>query len=196
MEKDKYKRLTREQIDGAISFHGHLCPGLTIGARAAEWALNEFGRAGDEDIVCVTETDMCGVDAIQFLTGCTFGKGNFIFRETGKIAFSFYRRRDGMRGRIVMRPNFAPELAVKEATLAQDDAIGMQALRQERIEKLWAADIDEIFNYTEPRFNVPERARIHATILCEECGEGVMATKIVEGGGRKLCTDCAARRRA
>ncbi len=58
-------------------FHGHMCPGLAMGIRAAEVALTEIGpHAEDEEVVAVVETDMCGVDAIQALTGCTFGKGN------------------------------------------------------------------------------------------------------------------------
>ena len=32
---------------------------------------------------------MLAVDAVQVLTGCTFGKGNLIYRPTGKMAFSF-----------------------------------------------------------------------------------------------------------
>jgi hypothetical protein len=63
-----------EIINQTVAFHGHWCPGLAIGIRAAEWALQEMGRATDEEIVAVVETDMCGVDAIQFLIGCTFGK--------------------------------------------------------------------------------------------------------------------------
>ena len=67
--------LSPELIQKTTDFHGHWCPGLALGIRAAEWALNELGKAGDEEIVALVETDMCGVDAIQFLTGCTFGKG-------------------------------------------------------------------------------------------------------------------------
>ncbi len=54
--------------------------------------------------MAVVETDMCGVDAIQFLTGCTFGKGNLIHRDWGKNAFSFFRRSDGRAVRISLRP--------------------------------------------------------------------------------------------
>jgi len=60
-----------DQVRQAIDFHGHWCPGLAIGVRAAEWALQEMGRAPDEEIVAVVETDMCGVDAVQALVGCT-----------------------------------------------------------------------------------------------------------------------------
>ncbi len=46
---------------------------------------------------------MCGVDAIQFITGCTFGKGNLIHKDYGKNAFSFYRRRDQKAVRLVKK---------------------------------------------------------------------------------------------
>ena len=68
--------ITQDIIDKAIAFHGHWCPGLARGIRAAVWAAEHFGTAADEEIVTVTETDMCGVDAIQALLGCTFGKEN------------------------------------------------------------------------------------------------------------------------
>ncbi|MBN1246402.1 MAG: formylmethanofuran dehydrogenase, partial [Anaerolineae bacterium] len=38
-------------IEGARRFHGHSCPGLTIGIRAAELALREIGpHAADEEV--------------------------------------------------------------------------------------------------------------------------------------------------
>ncbi len=86
--------ISKELIDKTIAFHGHSCPGLAIGIRAAELALKEIGKAPDEETVAVVETDMCGVDAIQYLTGCTYGKGNLIHKDYGKNAFTFYRRRD------------------------------------------------------------------------------------------------------
>ncbi len=40
-------------------FHGHMCPGLAIGIRAGEIALEEIGKhAKDEEVVAVVETDM------------------------------------------------------------------------------------------------------------------------------------------
>lgn len=32
-------------------------------------------RAEDEEIVAIVENDACGVDDLQCVTGCTFGKG-------------------------------------------------------------------------------------------------------------------------
>jgi len=67
-----------EKIKQTIAFHGHSCPGLAIGIRAAELARDRLGTPDQSDLVAVAETDMCGLDAIQFLTGCTYGKGNLI----------------------------------------------------------------------------------------------------------------------
>ncbi|MGC8781549.1 MAG: FmdE family protein, partial [Anaerolineae bacterium] len=60
-------------LEEAIRFHGHFCPGLLIGYRAAQIALRELGveRVADEELVAICENDACGVDAVQVLTGCT-----------------------------------------------------------------------------------------------------------------------------
>jgi formylmethanofuran dehydrogenase subunit E len=39
------------------------------------------------------ETEACGADAIQVMTGYTFGKGNFIFRDYRNNAFSLLGRK-------------------------------------------------------------------------------------------------------
>ena len=49
-----------QDIVGQVeAFHGHMCPGLAIGIRAAELALREIGpHASDEEVVAIVETDM------------------------------------------------------------------------------------------------------------------------------------------
>lgn len=81
--------ISKDLIEKTIAFHGHSCPGLAIGIRVAELVLQKLGPCGQSDLVAVVETDMCGVDAIQFLTGCTFGKGNLIHKDYGKMATAF-----------------------------------------------------------------------------------------------------------
>ena len=87
------------------AFHGHVCPGLTIGYRAALYAaeLLELTFSADEQVVCVSENDACGCDAIQVILGCSIGKGNLLFHMTGKQAFSFYNRKTGKSVRLVLR---------------------------------------------------------------------------------------------
>ena len=89
-----------------VAFHGHECPGLAIGYRAGELALEQLGvkAAFDEELVCISENDACGVDGVQVVTGCTVGKGNLLFHNTGKMAFTFYSRATGKGVRLVLKP--------------------------------------------------------------------------------------------
>ncbi len=80
-------------IENAIRFHGHKCPGLAAGIRVSKVVLRELGKpARDEEMVAIVENNSCGVDAIQLLTGCTFGKGNLVFRDFGKSVYTFINR--------------------------------------------------------------------------------------------------------
>ena len=55
--------LDADTLGRTIEFHGHMCPDLTMGIRAAEVALGEVGpHTADEEMVAIVETDMCGVD--------------------------------------------------------------------------------------------------------------------------------------
>lgn len=74
-----------------VGFHGHECGGLTIGYKAALYAkeLLDLDFSEDEQVVCISENDACGVDAIQVILGCSVGKGNLLFHICGKQAFSF-----------------------------------------------------------------------------------------------------------
>lgn len=70
-------------FEKAVEFHGHVCPGLAIGYRAAELGIEALacGRDTDEELVAIVENDACGVDAVQVVTGCTLGKGNLILKD-------------------------------------------------------------------------------------------------------------------
>ena len=95
----------KELWDKAAAFHGHVCPGLAIGYRAALYAVDllELTFSEDEQVVCIAENDACGVDAVQAILGCSVGKGNLLFHMTGKQAFSFYNRRTGKSVRLVLK---------------------------------------------------------------------------------------------
>ncbi|MFO8089123.1 MAG: formylmethanofuran dehydrogenase subunit E family protein, partial [Desulfatiglandaceae bacterium] len=147
------KILSEELIRQTIAFHGHWCPGLATGIRAAEWVLIELGKASDEEIVAVVETDMCAVDAIQFLTSCTFGKGNLIHRDFGKTAFSFYRRRDGKSARLVgrdeVRNEFKPLLdplyrKMQEHALTDEEALQLKETKNKVINKIMSCPIEKL----------------------------------------------------
>lgn len=157
-----------------VEFHGHECPGLAIGFRAAVECMKKLGlsHSKDEELVCVTENDACGVDAVQVLTGCSMGKGNLIYYGTGKMAFSFYERKSGKSIRICMKP------------------MKGEMSREERQKHILEGPVDEIFKFSETRYELPEKARIFKNEICEECGETMPESKTRLSNGKKLCLDC------
>jgi formylmethanofuran dehydrogenase subunit E len=191
--------IEKELIEKTITFHGHSCPGLTIGIRAAELALQKLGQTDKEDLVAVVETDMCGVDAIQFLTGCTFGKGNLIHRDYGKTAFSFYDRSKNVGFRAVLRPDIAGDIGSELRSLMKRVAVGaaneeerarVQSLRKELQERYMKAELGEMFIVTEAPLPIPKPARILASLKCEACGEMTMESRTRRFDGKTLCLPC------
>lgn len=189
-----------EAVEKIQEFHGHMCPGLALGVRAAEIALEQIGKhATDEEVVAIVETDMCAVDAIQYLTGCTFGKGNLLHRDYGKNVFTFIRRSDGKSLRVVTKPNAWGEPDAEHAELFAKVRAGVATtheherfhqLHEARARTILAAPVAQLFELQEVQIAVPRKARIHTSLTCEECGEMVMETRVRKFGGRNLCIPC------
>ena len=191
--------IDEQTLERVVDFHGHMCPGLAMGVQAAQIALREIGpHAKDEEVVAVVETDMCGVDAIQFLTGCTFGKGNLIHQDFGKNAFSFFRRSDGRAVRICLRPGAwqrDPEHQALFAKVRSGEATDAERARFQELHvslsrSVLATDPDSLYAFEELDAAPPRRARIHASITCAECGEAAMETRVRRLDGRDLCQPC------
>jgi formylmethanofuran dehydrogenase subunit E len=188
-----------ELVEQTIAFHGHWCPGLAIGVRAAQWALKEMGKSPDEEIVTVVETDMCGVDAIQYILSCTFGKGNLIHKDYGKNAFTFYRRRDGKAARLVARPDLYGEVGPafrqlvqkmqKEGLTAEEEKT-MQDFRERMKQHIMEADFKSLFEVKAPTEPVPQKARILSSLTCAACGEAAMESRTRRFKDQVLCIPC------
>jgi len=198
-ELDVARPLPQETVDQVVAFHGHMCPGLATGIQAAQIALREIGpHAEDEEVVAVVETDMCAVDGIQFLTGCTFGKGNLIHRDHGKSVYTFWRRSDGKAIRIAGRPDAwrrdpqHQELFAKARTgqASEEEIARLRELQVANGNALLERDPYELFEVREVREAPPRKARIFASVTCTDCGEATMETRIRRFAGRELCPEC------
>jgi len=169
-----------------ITFHGHLCPGLTIGYAAAKLALEKLKqkRARDEELVCITMTDSCAVDAIQFMTGCTLGKGNLIFQDFGKMVFVFIRRtKRGTTNGVRLSLNQPVMKKRLSAEARKDKMSSALALLKVSGEKLF--NVQAIQNY-----RLPERARIFPSKPCASCGEPTMEPRLRVEEDKLVCPEC------
>ena len=126
-------------------------------------------------MVCISENDACGVDAIQVMLGCSIGKGNLLFHMTGKQAFSFYNRETGQSVRLLLKPKPAGMTPEESARYYFDH------------------DCHELFTAMPTRLPLPTPAKIFDSYDCEGCGEKTGANWIRIVGGKKLCLDCCGR---
>lgn len=168
-----------EDLERAISFHGHLCGGQMTGVRMARYALNYFGIEDPDtyrDLIVYVECDRCLTDAIMTVTNCHPGKRRMKCLDFGKQAATFY---DINRDEAIRMINVAEKCPkgtdVREWFAARTD------------EELF--DIQKVrVNFTE--FDQPGRPHTHAT--CAVCGEDITDGREVKTGrGKVICRSCA-----
>jgi len=166
-------------FDDVVKFHGHSCPGLAIGYRmacAAMQALSAF-RSEDEEVVAIVENNSCGVDAVQCVAGCTFGKGNLIFLDYGKQVYTLYSRATRRGVRVSFHGKEIPE--------------GMRDDRAAFIKWILNAPAKSIIHIEEVLVDEPEAAQIHRSVQCAFCGESVMETRTRQIDGKPACIPCS-----
>lgn len=185
-------------------FHGHMCPGLALGYRVSEFALKELGgRAGDEELVAdefvaIVENDSCAVDAVQVMTGCTFGKGNLIFRDYGKQVYTFIKRPTGEGVRVsvkwVSRGETEEETAAWESYMKGDrsEAVmkNVHNRKSRKIEAILKAPAEELFKVARQRLLLPPEAGVYPSLRCGLCGEKVMEPRARIKDGKTVCIPC------
>lgn len=192
--------MNSEDFKRCEEFHGHICPGLSIGYKAAKAAMKklEERRSVDEEIVAVVETDACSADAVQVLTGCTFGKGNFIYKEYGKMALTLLSRKTGQGIRVVMRPGaYSPDEThltllrkVMNDEADEEEEKRFQELHFQRSCNVLEMPDDELFVVKPVQMELPTKARIEPSEPCTRCGEPTMRTKLETINGARLCRGC------
>ena len=160
----------------AGELHGHSCPGLAIGVRAAAEALRilEVEDIHSKSLYCIAESRACFQDGIQVVFGTTLGNGTLELRDRGKTAFNFYDREKGRGVRLVLKSQ--PE--------------GMS--REESTEFILTAPFDLVFSRTEVHFETPgDGFRRKPGMICPRCGEQCREPFLRVVDGEIVCLDCA-----
>ncbi len=165
-------------IDAVVKFHGHMCPGLAIGIKVVEIAGEYFERGKDEELVAIVENNSCAVDAIQYFMGCTFGKGNLIFRDYGKHVYTFISRDKGIAIRIALKENMVEEFRERYRS------------REEIVNAILKSKPEFYFDIQNVDEAPPEEAMIFPSIPCNRCGEPTMETRLKVLDGSLLCQPC------
>ena len=204
-EKDTVSCLVK-----AAEIHGHYCPGVALGVMASVYGLWELGVESTcfdgitENLAAIVEANACFADGVQAVSGCTLGNNALIFRDLGRLAVTFALRETGLAVRVrvgsdfVARvknaaPRFYPlmEKVIKDRAGTPED---MEAFKDQGRTAAFALVQEPFANLltAEPvKAVLPEPAPIKPSLVCPECGEEIMGTKIVpEGSHQGLCLAC------
>jgi formylmethanofuran dehydrogenase subunit E len=187
--------MMEEDLKKAVAFHGHMCPGLAMGYRVAKYVKEHYPRSEDEELVAIVENSSCSVDAIQEMLGCTSGKGNLIFKDYGKQAFTFYSRDKGKALRIYFKGDVfegMDKLRQKyfKGELGPEEKKEFEALREQVIQRILTAPDNEVLSVKEVDIPAPEKARIYPSLSCQECGEAFMEILGRTVNGKVVCKAC------
>ncbi|MFZ2089238.1 MAG: FmdE family protein [Desulfobaccales bacterium] len=193
-------------LQQAESIHGHLCPFVSLGVKAGQYAMKHLntGSTGMEEVVAIVECNNCFTDGIQVVTGCTFGNNALIFKDLGKTAVTVARREDGQAVRLLVRPDYREQMFARypaAGPLFEKVVVQRNATPEEihHLHHIWPAiaykelarPFEESLTVKEVSVKVPSYARIFPTVVCSQCGEGVMEPRIKLVQGQPTCIPCA-----
>jgi formylmethanofuran dehydrogenase subunit E len=197
-------------LNRAAEIHGHYCPGLALGVKAAYIACKRLGIVhsdGMEEIMAVVECNNCFVDGIQAISGCTLGNNALIYKDLGKTAVTFYRRGEKTGLRLVANGassrkdkddqpeketrNLFDKAVKKREELTPEESKRFKELWGESTYRVLERPEDEIFKIE--TIDVPqiEYAPMFNSIQCSRCGEKVMETRIRMKNNEPVCIACA-----
>jgi len=197
--------------------HGHYCPGSAFGVMASLWGLEllqtehpnmdpeKTASSGMEDLMAVVETNACFADGIQAVSGCTLGNNALVYRDLGRFAVTFALRGQKTGVRVRIRGDFRShvehalpeffglmEKVIKNRKGTPEDEAEFREKGREAAFALIKRPFETLLTAEKIVPSLPPYAPISPSHVCPDCGETVMATKVVDQGEKKgVCFICA-----
>ena len=198
--REDRKMLVNMTLKKIIDFHGHLCPELTIGAKACEYAQKLLfeNREPDGGISIVAENCTSALDAIQVLLGATAGNQRLKIMDFGKhnYTFSFKNEQNGFRLSL-RRQCYGDEdeyrrleekIVKDQVTL--DEVVHFQKLLDNRVKQLLSVSPEDLFD-VERIETIPHLTEMATSYLsCCQCEQQVLRSRTIDFRGKIYCIPC------
>lgn len=166
----------------ARAFHGHVCPGIVLGTRLTMAGMRELGidpQKPQHNLIVYVEIDRCGADAVQAITGCSFGHRTLKYKDFGKFAATFV--------------DIAARKAVRVSVHEKDRAAHDLLERDELLRLLGAIPESEILKIEHVTVEIPDDdlpGFPHKKEICSGCGEQIVDNRHITADGTILCRNC------
>ena len=195
--------LDKDLLEFGQKFHGHKCPAVPMGLRAALAAMKKLGveRAPDGQLMALIELDedhrgTCFADGVQVATGCTLGKGNIKKLHYGKWGLTLIDKKNKKAVRVslkaeAMKKNMESEFAKLRSSGAPASKVPAEVV-DPLVEIVSNApdeallNIGEVFDY-----DWQDAPHTFESVVCEACGEMTVTRNARVKGGKVVCIPCS-----
>ncbi|MFZ0427867.1 MAG: FmdE family protein [Acidobacteriota bacterium] len=194
----------KELFELGMKFHGHKCPAMPMGLRAALAAMRTLGvtRAQDKELFVVSETGKghaagCFLDGIMTATGCTYGKSNIEKRYFNKMAFTLIDQGAGRAVRVSLKPDFFEKALASPFVQKRKAGVPPQDIEPEiadpLVERILALDEDDFLDIGAVHpVDIHKGKASFTAKRCAACGELTFVNKLrVTEEGRLVCIPCS-----
>ncbi|AKE62257.1 formylmethanofuran dehydrogenase (plasmid) [Citrobacter amalonaticus Y19] len=194
--------MNQTQFEMAMAFHGHKCPAMPLGFRAAEAAMKQLGveRSQDKELYVISETGKghaagCFLDGVMSATGCTYGKSNIEKRYYNKMAFTLIDVKNNKSVRVRLTDDFFGNMLNSPFVALRKQGVPPQDISPEITEPL----VNKILSISEEAFleigqvqdyTFDKQKGCFETALCSRCGERVFMNKLTKVDSELVCVPC------
>jgi formylmethanofuran dehydrogenase subunit E len=192
----------KDFMDVGLDFHGHKCPAMPLGLRAAVAAMNVLGveRARDKELHIISETGKghaagCFLDGIMVATGCTYGKSNIEKLYYNKMAFTLIDVQGEKSVRVSLKLEFFAQMLKSPFVEQRKQGVPPQDIAPEVADPL----VEKVMSMPEEMFldigpitscEFSRKAGVFNAEPCSQCGEMVFVDKLLDTGGGRICRGC------
>ena len=189
-------------LEVGFAFHGHRCPAMPLGLKAALAAMEKLGvsRAQDKELHVISETGKghaagCFLDGIMVATGCTYGKSNIEKLYHNKLAFTLVDLTSGRSVRAVVRPEFLEAMIESPFVRLRKEGVPPQDIDPEiadpLINRVLSLPVEEFLILEDIKpYSVQRGTGDFTVVRCESCGEAGFASAFVRTDTGYLCKAC------
>jgi formylmethanofuran dehydrogenase subunit E len=193
----------RQTLIRALDFHGHRCWASATGVRLGLAAIDALGveRAGSKELFAAVEIGdrhgaMCFADGIQYVTGCTVGKGTIAKTYEGKLAVTLIEAATGRAVRVSYRPTLQAEIGASAFMTKRRAGISPSHIpddeQWELVDLIWDAPAEAIMTVGEiTEHDRPDTAEVVAFATCDVCDELVAEPYLRVVNEATMCISCS-----
>ena len=190
----------KKEFGEVVEFHGCYCLDIAMGYRVSKALMREMGDDMEnmKDVYAYVGASTCAVDAIQKMTGCTLGKRNLVFTNTGKSVFVMQNAKTGKAVRaychywdhfdhVQLREQ---RKAAYAPTATPEQKAAFDALLDSQVQGILMADEATLFTLDRATLDAPSRSSKYVSEPCMVCGEFAKADLLQDKDGVRLCAEC------